>query len=116
MSERPAEHNPLDQSAQDAANAARAEAEHLQRLREVEDLKWLMAHVQGRRVMWWLLGLTGTFRNAFVPGDQGSTTFRCGEQNIGQRLIAEIHEQCPEKYDVMVKEQQKDATRRRTRT
>lgn len=64
--------------------------------------------------MWRWLEKTGLFRNPFVPGGHGLTEFKCGEQNIGQQLLAEIHELCPEKYHEMVKEQQKDAARRRT--
>lgn len=116
MSQQPEKHNPLDPSAQEAAQAKQAEAEHLQRLQEADDFKWLMANKVGRRIMWRLLGMAGLFRNAFVPGDQGTTNFRLGEQNIGQRLLHEIHEFCPEKYHEMVKEQQKYDRSRRTRS
>lgn len=116
MSQQPEKHDPLDSSAQEAAQADQAKAEQLQRLQEVEDFKWLMANKQGRRIIWRLLGLTGLFRNAFVPGDQAVTGFRCGEQNIGHRLLSEIHELCPEKYHEMVKEQQKNDRSRRPRS
>lgn len=114
MSQQPEKHDPLDRRAQEAAQAEQAKAEQLQRYQEVEDFKWLMAYKQGRRIMWRMLGLTGLFRNAFVPGDQAVTGFRCGEQNIGHKLLNEIHTLCPEKYHEMVKEQQRH-DRSRTR-
>ena len=82
-----------------------ADAKRLERDREVEDLKWLMGHRQGRRIMWRVLGMTGLFRNPHIPGTN-DVLFRCGEQNIGQMLNAEIHTICPEQYPVMVKEHQ----------
>lgn len=106
------QHDPLDSSAQEAAQAKAEEAKRLQREQEVSDFKWLMAHKQGRRVMWRLLGITGLFRNPHLMGQGASdTSFRCGEQNIGQQLIAEIHGLCPEHYHVMVREQQEHAKR-----
>lgn len=101
------EHNPHDTAAQEAAQTEQDEQRRLHRDREVDDFKWLMGHRQGRRVMWRLLGMTGLFRNPHVPGAQSEeTAFRCGEQNIGQQLMAEIHTIAPESYNVMVKEHQ----------
>lgn len=105
-------HDPLDDSAQVADQARADEFKRLQRELEVGDVKWLMGHKQGRRVMWRLLGMTGLFRNPHGMGQSASdTAFRCGEQNIGQQLIAEIHGLCPEQYHVMVKEQHEHAKR-----
>jgi len=98
-------HDPYDNHAQEAAEAKEAEAKRLERDREVDDFKWLMGHRQGRRVMWRLLSMTGLFRNPHVPGTD-DVLFRCGEQNIGQQLLAEIHLLCPEQYHGMVKEHQ----------
>lgn len=53
--------------------------------------------------MWRLLGMTGLYRNPHIPGTDDAL-FRCGEQNIGQQLNAEIHLLCPDQYNVMVKE------------
>jgi hypothetical protein len=99
------EHDPFDEREQAAARASEAEAKRLERNREVDDFKWLMGHRQGRRFMWRLLGMTGLYRNPHIPGTD-DVLFRCGEQNIGQRLNAEIHGICPEHYPVMVKEHQ----------
>lgn len=99
------DYNPLDTGQQEAAQTEQDELRRLQRDREVDDFKWLMGHRQGRRVMWRLLSMTGLYRNPHVPGAPSEeTAFRCGEQNIGQRLMAEIHEITPDSYNVMVKE------------
>lgn len=104
MAERTA---PPDHLKLQAADAQEAEATRQQRLREESDFKFIMGSKQGRRFMWRLLGITGLFRNPFA-GDEGATAFRCGEANIGQQLLAEIHGLCPERYVEMLKEQQRD--------
>lgn len=100
------EHDPLDTRAQEQAQASEAERKRLRQVQSDADFRWLMAQKPGRRFVWDLLGTTGMFRNAFT-GDS-RTFFRCGEQNIGQQLMARIHELCPERYNEMVKEQQRD--------
>lgn len=102
------EYDPHDTHVQDAADAQEEDAKALQRRIEVDDFKWLMSSKQGRRVMWRLLGLAGVFRNPFAgAGSESQTAFNCGLQAMGQTLIGEIHELCPEQYHQMVKEQQK---------
>lgn len=98
-------HNPFDEREQVAADAKAADAKRVERNREVDDFMWLMGHKQGKRFMWRLLGITGLFRNPHIPGTE-DVLFRCGEQNIGQQLLAEIHTFCPERYNEMVKEHQ----------
>lgn len=80
-----------------------AEAVRLARQREMDDFKWLMGHKQGRRIMWRWLEMTGVFRNPHIPGTD-DVLFRCGEQNVGQKLMTEIHLICPEHYTTMTKE------------
>lgn len=99
------EHDPLDSSAQDEAEVSKTEAARLKREQEVDDFKWFLAHKQGRRVMWRMLAVTGAFRSPFVPGRDGRTEFNAGAQNVGLKLLAEIHAHCPEQYHLMVKEQ-----------
>lgn len=105
------EFDPRDLNAQEAATRKTDDARRLQRQIEEDDFKELMQHPWGRRLMWRLLGMTGVYRNPFV-GSREATDFRCGEQNIGQMLMADIHELCPEMYHVMVKEQQSDGRRK----
>ena len=102
------DYDPHDTHAQDTAQSQEDEAKTLQRRIEVDDFKWLMNSKQGRRFMWRLLALAGVFRNPFAgAGLESQTAFNCGLQAMGQTLMSEIHEHCPEQYHSMVKEQQK---------
>jgi len=100
---------PLNQDPTDLASTDRAKEElerdrKLQREQEVEDFKWLMAHKQGRRIVWRLLGQAGVFRSTFRASSE--MAFLEGMRNMGLLLVNEIHEVCPEQYHVMVKEHQ----------
>lgn len=105
------EYDPHDYPAHQVADADNAEVERVKQELESNDFRWLMGHREGRRIMWRLLSMTGLFRNPFVPGDAGLRDFRCGEQNIGQKLWAELHTLCPEMYYKMVREWQSDDRR-----
>lgn len=73
------------------------------RRKEVEDVKWLMAHKAGRRFMWRLLDRAGVYRTSF--NNSGSVTaFNEGQRNIGLFLVAEIQDIAPEQYLAMIKE------------
>lgn len=97
--------DPLDVRAQEAAESQADDAKRLQQQIDADDFLWLMSDKRGRRLMWrQLLEPTGVFRNPFTGNSE--TYFRCGEMNVGQRLMAKIHELCPEQYHLMVKEQQ----------
>lgn len=107
------DYDPTDVEAQRLAKLANEDLLGFQRGQEQEDLKWVMSDSRGRRFMWRLLGGTGPFRNAFA-GDDSRTCFNLGMQNVGQMLLAALHEACPEKYLQMTKEAKKDAKRRDT--
>jgi hypothetical protein len=73
------------------------------RRKEIEDLKWLMAHKPGRRFMWRLLEMAGVYRTSFHTS--GSVTaFNEGQRNVGLRYVAEIQELTPDNYLAMLKE------------
>lgn len=96
--------DPQDLIALDKAQAATAEAQRLVRQLEVEDFKWLMGNTQGRRFMWRLLSKAGLFQCALrEPNEQA---FFEGMRNLGLVFWTDLHELCPEKYNVMVKEAQ----------
>ena len=78
----------------------------LERGQERDDISWLMANKQGRRFVWRLLGITGIYRNPMQGDGDAFTNLRCGMQAVGQQVVADIHEVCPERYFEMVKEQQ----------
>lgn len=81
-------------------------------LREIEksDFLWLMQDKRGRRFVWRLLDKAGVFRITFRPNsDEG--VFLEGMRNMGLVLMADINEVCPEKYQVMVNEQEQHVSR-----
>lgn len=94
-----------DLQGQEAAESERDRAKRLQRLQlDDEDLQWLMSDKRGRRIMWrQLLEPAGVFRNAYNQ-DASFMAFRCGEQNMGHRLLARLHALCPSLYLKMVSE------------
>jgi hypothetical protein len=73
------------------------------RRKEIEDIKWLMAHKAGRRLAWRLLERAGVYRTSF--NNSGSiTAFNEGQRNMGLFLLAELQEISPDNYLAMIKE------------
>lgn len=101
------EHDPLDIRSQDRAKAQRQLREELDRETENGDIKWLMSNKRGRRIIWRLLERAGVFRSSFNTNAM-SMAFSEGLRNEGLRLIAQIHQLCPELYPTMVKEANND--------
>lgn len=97
-------HDPLDTAGQAEAAAKEAEEQRRKRDVEIEDVKWLMAHEQGRRIAHKLLEKAGVFRVSFSPNAM-QMAFNEGHRNMGVFLLSEIHEVCPERYHQMIKEQ-----------
>lgn len=96
-------YDPTDTRALEKRDATETEKHRRIEAQRVEDFKWLMADKRGRRIMWWLLTITGVFLNPFTGNSE--TFFRCGKQLIGQTLLADVNLHTPEKYETMVKEQ-----------
>ena len=72
-------------------------------------LAGLMSIPNGRRWMWWLLGLCHVGHQpahilASGPVDVPRSFLNFGEMNIGNQLIAAIYRACPDEYARMVKE------------
>lgn len=68
---------------------------------------------EGREFFYWLLGLCHIGHNPFTTNAL-TTSFTCGELNIGQQVQARIIEVAPQHYLHMLVEQQEeqaDATR-----
>lgn len=101
----------VDREPQDLGNP-----EHVQaRNREVklakreahEDIKWILAHPQGRRWLWKHLSNLGPFRTPFGT-DSHLSYFAGGRQNVALELIAEINAASPDLYALMQKENPDD--------
>lgn len=112
MATEPEVNDPFDLSAQADAKSQQDDAARLKRQIEVDDLKWLMGHRQGRRYVWRQLQNYGVFRLSF-DSDPLVMAFKEGARNHGLKLLADIHEHCPERYAEMTREV-RDARRRST--
>lgn len=90
---------------QDRLAEEQAARRNLERTVDAEALKWIMAHKPGRRWMWRFLELSGVFQNPWRPSSH-EAAFRAGHMNIGQMVLAELHEHCLDRYVEMMKEHQ----------
>lgn len=98
--------DPTDLQAQAADTASTQDAARLAKLQQTDDLKWLMAHPQGRRIVTRIFERTGIRRTPF--NTNGSTmAFNAGGQNVGLWLEAEILEASFDGYMKLLKEFQK---------
>lgn len=99
--------DPTDTDDHEAQAAEQAKKAQLRRRREVDDLKWLMAHAQGRRFICRLLEESGVFRTSFHVS--GSTAaFNEGKKHVGYVLTADLMEFTPDAYVKLLKEYQRD--------
>lgn len=90
---------PTSDEASEDAEAAIA------RRREVDDLKWLMGHPQGRRIVTRLLEMTHVYKPSFTPN--GSVMcFKEGERNVGLWLTGELMETTPDEYLKLLRDYQ----------
>lgn len=83
-----------------------AEKEKMANETAIADFKWLMSDVRGRRIVWRQLGESGVFASSYHPTAM-QMAFNEGKRNDGIKLLAKVHEHCPDLYSTMMKEQQK---------
>lgn len=95
--------DPTDLNAQARDAEAKALDDQRVRLQQVEDFKWLMAHKQGRRLMWRWLDKCGVFRTSMTGNSH--TFFNEGRRDIGLQLMHEVMELTPDAFAQMQKEQ-----------
>lgn len=62
-----------------------------------------MSHEQGRAWFYDILLYCHIFRNSFED-DPYRTAFKCGENNIGLRILDDVQTAAPDNYLLMVKE------------
>ena len=58
--------------------------------RNAADLACILKLPQGRRLIWRILQACRLDEHGFVPGDNASTAFHCGQRSIGLFLQTEI--------------------------
>ena len=68
-------------------------------------LAHLVQSAEGRFYLWSLLEACRVFAQPF-NGNALETAFRCGEQNIGQQILAHLNEVSPDAFFLMMKENQ----------
>jgi len=96
--------DPFDQLQTDQDQAtADADRARLRREQEIEDLKWLMGHAQGRRIATRIFERTG-YRHTPFHTNGSTMAFKAGEQNVGLWLEAELLEASPDGYLRLLKE------------
>lgn len=71
----------------------------------------LLQHAQGRKFLWWCLQI-GRFGTQPFAGNALTTSFACGELNVGQQFFDRISSVSPEGFIQMMKEQADERTRR----
>jgi hypothetical protein len=98
--------DPLDTHQQDAQRDEHAKRLELTRKQETADFEWLMADPRGRRIVWRQLAAAGVFQSSFDPAAM-NMAFNEGRRSEGLRLLAQVHELCPDLYVTMMKEQSK---------
>lgn len=78
------------------AEADEAQARETRR-RELDDLRWLLGHPQGRRILNRMLERTGVFRTSF--NHSGSVmAFNEGRREVGLWVTAELSEASPDGF------------------
>lgn len=98
--------DPTDLQAAASEEATEQGAATRARQQQVDDLKWLMAHPQGRRIVARIFDKTGIRRTPF--NTSGSVmSFNAGAQNVGLWLEAEVLDVAFDGYTRMLKEFQK---------
>lgn len=97
--------DPTDLRAQEREAEADEVVAREQRRRELDDIKWLMAHPQGRRFVCRLLEEAGVNRTSF--NHSGSLmAFNEGRRNLGLFVQSEVLQAAPEGYFKLLKEYQ----------
>lgn len=96
--------DPMDVQAQDRSKADADLRNKLAQQTENEDVRWLMANKRGRRIVWRQLERAGVFQLSFNTTAM-TMAFNEGRRSEGLRILAQIHETCPEHYITMMQEQ-----------
>ena len=99
--------DPVDLVGQEEAAEKKQKDRKLNRDGQIEDFKWIMSDKRGRRFMWRLLEVTGVYRTSFTGNS--TTFFNEGMRNVGLIVMNEIHENCPELYETLIKENSRNA-------
>lgn len=95
--------DPRDIRALERQHEAQQSAEQLASEQQADDLRWLMAHAQGRRIMARLLHIAGTSRGSFTGNS--ATFYNEGARSVGLAFENEVRTLAFDHYIAMLKEQ-----------
>lgn len=84
--------------------AEQKKKDDLRRKRELSDIRKVLSTPEGRRMIWRIWSLCGTFSSSYIPKDATHTAFREGQRDIGLALLLDINEAKPEAYSQMSRE------------
>lgn len=82
-----------------------SQKEKFRREREANDVRSLLANIEGRRFLWRLMETCGVYHQSFTGNSE--TFFLEGKRSIGLFVIAEILDAEPDAYLLMIKENRK---------
>lgn len=94
----------------------RAEKKQADKLREIsrkqktdidDAVRALVQHPQGRQYIYWLLEICGIARNPFTANAL-TTSFACGQLNVGQQIQAHLIEVAPASFLKMLEEKEEE--------
>ena len=88
----------------DKLNEEQSKAARTARLKELDDLRWVLSNVKGRRLVWKILSNCGAFKASYVPKDSTQTAFNEGRRDIGLRLLLDVGQADPKAYSTMENE------------
>lgn len=94
---------PYDTSDKEQVNKVRKKAART-RADRLAFVEAAMTTEQGRAWFYDLLNFCHLFKVPYISGDPHGTSFRCGEANVGIRVMDDIQTIAPQAYSVMVSE------------
>jgi hypothetical protein len=97
----------MDEKLEAKTNKKLAARERQRKLYIDDFVKAGLSTPQGRAYMYWLLEVSKTNYQPFT-GNALTTSFNCGEMNIGKQVLAHIIEVAPDDYLKMLKERREE--------
>ena len=83
-------------------------AERQRKIQRDDFVKAALTTAQGRAYIWWIMEIAKTHYQPFT-GNALTTSFNCGEMNIGKQILAHVLEVAPKGYLDMLAEKQEEA-------
>lgn len=97
----------MDERAERQHNRKLALAAKGAKISRDEFIKAAVQHRQGREYIYWLLELCGMGRNPFTANAL-TTSFACGQLNVGQQIQAHLIEVAPASFLQMLTEKEEE--------